>query len=137
LKANACHPNVLHCESWVDFVEKSKRAGLLAFECVEGKGLTISAVYHGKIYKYTFTAKNFKAFLTQQLNVREEKVVEGEVVFPRTCSWLRGAKRDGSGKAAREWKNFCKKVFSILLSPQKVRVQPHKPVAPFKFLELL
>lgn len=83
LKGNVRHPVVLHCESWADFVEKSKGASLVAFEWVEGKGLAISAVSNGKIYEYTFKAKNFKAYLSQQLSVQEEKVVEGEIILPR------------------------------------------------------
>lgn len=83
MKANVRRPDVLHCESWADFVENSKGASLVAFKWVEGKGLSISAVSNGKIYKYTFKAKNFKAYLSQQLSVQEEKVVEGEIILPR------------------------------------------------------
>jgi len=83
LKANVRHPVVLQCESWADFVENCRGASLVTFEWVEGKGLSISAMSNGKICKYTFAAKNFKAYLSQQLSVQEEKVVEGEIIVPR------------------------------------------------------
>jgi len=82
LKATEHGLLVTWCNQWGDFLERSKGASLVTFEWIEKKGLAIRAISNGKIYKYAFTVKNFKMFLSQQLGVPEERVIEGEIIVP-------------------------------------------------------
>jgi len=74
---------VVWCKQWRDFLERSKGANLVTFEWTEEK-LALSAISNGKIYKYVFRTKNFKMLLSKELDVPEERVIEGEIIVPKT-----------------------------------------------------
>jgi len=75
---------VVWCKHWRDFLERSRGASLVTFEWTEEKGLTLSAISNGKVYKYVFRTRNFKMLLSQELGVPEERVIEGEIIVPKT-----------------------------------------------------
>ena len=54
-----------------------------------------------------------------------------ECILVRETDDIVKNKRFSELKSIDGWKNFCKRVFPILLYPQKVRVQPHNTVVPF------
>lgn len=75
---------VVWCERWKEFKEVSRGADAVALEWSEEKGLVISALSKGTVYKYILKADGFKSWLSYQLGIPEEMVIEGEITFPGT-----------------------------------------------------
>jgi len=82
---------VVRCETWKRFKERSRGAESVSVQWTEENGLTISALSNGKVYKYVLEPNGLKSWLSWQLNVPEEKVVEGKIMVRK------GARRPKKG----------------------------------------
>ena len=70
---------VFRCRTWGEFKEKGRKAESV-YISRKGKGLTISAVSNGKVYRYVLEPSGIRSWLSWLLNVPEEKISEGRLV---------------------------------------------------------
>ena len=72
---------VVRCKGWEDFRERSKGASSVALEWSEEEGLTISSLSRGVVYRYVLESDGVKSWLSWELGVPGERVVEGEIML--------------------------------------------------------
>ena len=71
----------VECTRWNDFKEKSKEAEVVTFE-IDDRGLMVSCAHANVVYKYTIeiaSSEKLKRWLSENLGVPEEKIVEGRI----------------------------------------------------------
>jgi len=72
----------VECARWNDFKERSKEAKVVTFE-IDDRGLIVSYAHAGVVYKYiieiTPSSEKLRRWLSENLSVPEEKIVEGRI----------------------------------------------------------